>query len=305
MRPTTLLGIAFVGVFGFLVVTSFGEQVAGWETFDDATASGRKAHVVGTWVRDAPSSYDPSRNVFTFTMADTAGTVRPVLYANPKPANFEDAERVVVQGQMAADGSAVRGRAHPGQVPLEVQRRPRVRGRPAGHADHDDLERGRRGLEAGGRVRAVSKLVWVGAGLAVVAAGAVVSDRLGSRPETPAGGPLPPCGPHPNCARVGVDLEAEPDTVLETARQALVEVDAAEIERTDGGWTATSRVGPFTDDLEVAVEATETARGSGPERRPPGAERLGRQPAPRGPRPRGRPAARGRVARPRGRYSTS
>ncbi|MGB3545082.1 cytochrome c maturation protein CcmE [Rubrivirga sp.] len=106
MRPTTLLGIAFVGIFGFLVVTSFGEQVAGWETFEDATVSGRKAHVVGTWVRDAPSSYDPSRNVFTFTMADTAGTVRPVMYSNPKPANFEDAERVVVQGQMAADGSA-------------------------------------------------------------------------------------------------------------------------------------------------------------------------------------------------------
>ena len=101
MRPTTLLGIAFVGIFGFLVVTSFGEQVGGWETFDDAAESGRKAHVVGTWVREAPSSYDPQRNVFAFTMADTAGAVRRVHYANPKPANFEDAVRVVVQGQMA------------------------------------------------------------------------------------------------------------------------------------------------------------------------------------------------------------
>lgn len=100
MRPTTLLGLAFVGIFGFLVITSFGDQVAGWETFADAAESGRKAHVVGTWVEDAPSSYDPARNVFTFTMADTAGTVRPVVYANPKPANFEDAERVVVQGRM-------------------------------------------------------------------------------------------------------------------------------------------------------------------------------------------------------------
>ena len=106
MRPTTWLGLAFVGIFGFLVVTSFGEQVSGWETFEDAAVTGRDAHVVGTWVREGPSSYDPSRNVFTFTMADTAGTVRPVVYANPKPANFEDAERVVVQGRMAADGSA-------------------------------------------------------------------------------------------------------------------------------------------------------------------------------------------------------
>ena len=104
MRPTTLLGLAFVGIFGFLVVTSFGEQVAGWETFEDAAESGRKAHVVGTWVRDAPSGYDPARNVFTFTMADTSGTLRPVVYANPKPANFEDAERVVVQGRMTQAG---------------------------------------------------------------------------------------------------------------------------------------------------------------------------------------------------------
>ena len=106
MRPTTFLGIAFVGIFGFLVVNSFGDQVGGWETFEDAAATGRKAHVVGTWVREAPSTYDPARNLFTFTMADTAGTVRPVVYANPRPANFEDAERVVVQGQMVQDGAA-------------------------------------------------------------------------------------------------------------------------------------------------------------------------------------------------------
>lgn len=104
MRPTTLLGLAFVGIFGFLVVTSFGQQVSGWETFEDAAESGRKAHVVGTWDRAAPATYDPARNVFTFTMTDTTGTVRPVVYANPKPANFEDAERVVVQGRMTQSG---------------------------------------------------------------------------------------------------------------------------------------------------------------------------------------------------------
>ena len=100
MRPATLLGLAFVGLFGFLVVTSFGQQVGGWETFDAASESGRESHVVGTWVESAPSRYDPASNVFSFTMADTTGAVRPVVYANPKPANFEDAERVVVQGRM-------------------------------------------------------------------------------------------------------------------------------------------------------------------------------------------------------------
>ena len=36
-------------------------------------------------------------------MADEKGTVRRVVFADPKPANFEDAEKVVVEGQIAGD----------------------------------------------------------------------------------------------------------------------------------------------------------------------------------------------------------
>ncbi len=100
MRPRTLLGILLIAGFGFLVVTSFGQQVAGYETFTEAATAGRRAHVVGDWLRDRPMGYDAAANRFTFHMRDEAGTVRQVVYANPKPANFEDAERVVVDGQM-------------------------------------------------------------------------------------------------------------------------------------------------------------------------------------------------------------
>ncbi|MEM7787968.1 MAG: cytochrome c maturation protein CcmE [Bacteroidota bacterium] len=103
MRPKTILGLAFVGVFGFFVLTSFGEQVGGYETFTEAAQNGRNAHVVGTWVETAPATYDPERNLFTFTMADEDGTVRQVVYADPKPASFEDAEQVVVEGRMDGD----------------------------------------------------------------------------------------------------------------------------------------------------------------------------------------------------------
>lgn len=103
MRPQTFIGLAFVGVFGFFVVNSFGSQVSGYETFSEASESGRRAHVVGTWVETEPHAYDPDRNVFTFAMADEDGAVRRVVYANPKPASFEDAEQVVVEGQFAGD----------------------------------------------------------------------------------------------------------------------------------------------------------------------------------------------------------
>jgi cytochrome c-type biogenesis protein CcmE len=103
MRPKTFLSLGFVALFGFLVVQSFGSQVSGYETFAQAEESERRAHVVGTWVEAEPAVYDPDRNVFTFTMADEDGTARRVVYANPKPASFEDAEQVVVEGQMAGD----------------------------------------------------------------------------------------------------------------------------------------------------------------------------------------------------------
>lgn len=103
MNTKTLFGIGFIAVFGFLVVNSFGEQVGGYEAFAEATESGRTAHVVGVWLEDRPTTYDPAANTFSFWMEDEEGSVRQVVYPNPKPANFEDAEQVVVNGRMAGE----------------------------------------------------------------------------------------------------------------------------------------------------------------------------------------------------------
>lgn len=100
MRIKTIIGLAFIAVFGFLVVNSFGEQVGGYEHFEEAAESGRRAHVVGEWVRAQPTAYDPAMNQFSFWMEDEQGVTRQVVYPNPKPANFEDAEQVVVDGRM-------------------------------------------------------------------------------------------------------------------------------------------------------------------------------------------------------------
>ncbi len=100
MRPRTIIGLVLIAGFGLLVMNSFGQQVAGYETFTQATEAGRRAHVVGEWLRDEPATYDRETNTFSFQMRDEAGTVRRVVYANPRPANFEDAERVVVDGRI-------------------------------------------------------------------------------------------------------------------------------------------------------------------------------------------------------------
>jgi cytochrome c-type biogenesis protein CcmE len=103
MKPKTIIGVALLAAFTFLVMRSFGEQVGGYMGFAEATQSGERAHVVGEWVRAQPTTYDRDSNTFSFFMKDEHGLIRQVHYANPKPANFEDAEQVVVEGQMAGD----------------------------------------------------------------------------------------------------------------------------------------------------------------------------------------------------------
>lgn len=92
--------------FAGLLLFNFGSQVGGYMGFEKAAQTGGQAHVVGTWVEDRPTRYDRSANVFVFYMKDETGTVREVRYPNPKPANFEQAEQVVVEGTMDGDAFA-------------------------------------------------------------------------------------------------------------------------------------------------------------------------------------------------------
>jgi len=98
MKTKTIVGLVAMIGFAGLLLFNFGSQVGGYMNFEQASESGARAHVVGTWVEDRPTRYDRTENVFTFYMRDESGTVRKVRYKNPKPANFEEAEQVVVEG---------------------------------------------------------------------------------------------------------------------------------------------------------------------------------------------------------------
>ena len=98
MKPKTILGIVLLVGFTSLLLMNFGSQVGGYMTFEEAEASDSRAHVVGKWVEDREMSYNAESNLLTFYMADESGAVRQIQYANPKPANFEDAEKLVIEG---------------------------------------------------------------------------------------------------------------------------------------------------------------------------------------------------------------
>jgi cytochrome c-type biogenesis protein CcmE len=104
MKWKSIIGLVAMAGFAGLLLMNFGSQVSGYMNFEQAAQTGSKAHVVGTWVEDRPTRYDRTANVFVFYMKDQSGTVRKVRYPNPKPANFEQAEQVVVEGRM--DGQA-------------------------------------------------------------------------------------------------------------------------------------------------------------------------------------------------------
>ncbi len=99
MKPKTILGIVLLVGFTGLLLMNFGSQVGGYMTFEEAEAANSDAHVVGKWVEDRAMSYDASTNLLTFYMSDESGEIRKIQYENPKPANFEDAEKLVIQGK--------------------------------------------------------------------------------------------------------------------------------------------------------------------------------------------------------------
>ncbi len=67
--------------------------------------------------------------------------------------------------------------------------------------------------------------------------------------------PLEECPDSPNCVRISLWFDAEPDEVLSAAREALEEIGAGSLELDDEARRidATFRVFVFTDDVAIAV----------------------------------------------------
>lgn len=102
MNRKSIFGLVLILGFTSVLFMNFGQQVGGYMNFEEAQSTGVSAHVVGMWVESESFAYNATTNIFSFLMEDEAGTVRTVHYANPKPPNFEDAEKLVIEGH--ADG---------------------------------------------------------------------------------------------------------------------------------------------------------------------------------------------------------
>jgi cytochrome c-type biogenesis protein CcmE len=111
IRPLHIGGLLVIAV-GIAVVVSTSGDASTYVCFSEAKelakeGENEKVHVVGELVKNANGEiegmvYNPQEdpNFFRFLLVDEKKEKQEVIYFNPKPADFERSEKVVVVGEM-------------------------------------------------------------------------------------------------------------------------------------------------------------------------------------------------------------
>ena len=88
-------------LFTSLVMYNFSSSIGTYVDFEQAEdREGYRSYVIGTWEPDMAHGFSMESKTFNFHMKDEQGNVRRVVFNNAKPANFEDADQLVVKGTM-------------------------------------------------------------------------------------------------------------------------------------------------------------------------------------------------------------
>lgn len=99
MKPKLIIGIVAIISFTSLLMYNFGESISTYTNFEQA-AEMKSAHVAGVWDNSKEYGFSTETKIFSFYMTDEAGETHKVVYSKPKPNNFEQADRLVVIGEM-------------------------------------------------------------------------------------------------------------------------------------------------------------------------------------------------------------
>lgn len=99
MKPKVIIGVLAIAGFTSLLMYNFGNSISTYVDFEQAEGM-EGAHVVGTWDNSKSYGFSMESKQFSFYMKDQSGNVRRVIYPKPKPNNFEQADQLVVIGEM-------------------------------------------------------------------------------------------------------------------------------------------------------------------------------------------------------------
>jgi len=103
MKPAKIVLLAFIALFIVVLGVNFSQSASIYTDFTTAKEKGKKVHIVGEWVNRDQAQYDANQDLFTFYLQDTTQQVELIHYYDPKPNNFEQAEKVVVVGGYEAE----------------------------------------------------------------------------------------------------------------------------------------------------------------------------------------------------------
>ena len=114
MKKTHIIGLILIAVaIGIIMITT--GDASTYVGFDEAESisqqdPNQKVHVVGTLRKDAAGqivglNYNPAldANRLEFLVQDSLGRENQVIYAAPKPQDFEKSEQIVLIGKMKGD----------------------------------------------------------------------------------------------------------------------------------------------------------------------------------------------------------
>jgi cytochrome c-type biogenesis protein CcmE len=103
MNSRTLILIVITAIFMVVMMLNFASNTSIYTDFKTAKTSGEEVHVVGQWVKREQSYYDAQKDEFSFYLQDTLGNEAFVIYPDPKPVNFEQADKIVIIGKFEND----------------------------------------------------------------------------------------------------------------------------------------------------------------------------------------------------------
>lgn len=104
MKPINIAILVGIAIFAVVLGVTFSGSTSTYSNFKEAKQSGGRVHIAGEWVNRENAVYDNGQDIFTFYLKDTLGGVEKVIYHDPKPMNFETAEKVVIIGKYDDNG---------------------------------------------------------------------------------------------------------------------------------------------------------------------------------------------------------
>lgn len=99
MKKRLVLIILIVAAFAVFAASAFRSALTPYVTFAEAAQRGGSVQVSGTADKKT-ARMDAQSGMFLFNLTDRSGQMMPVQFAGAPPGNFDEAESVVVVGNL-------------------------------------------------------------------------------------------------------------------------------------------------------------------------------------------------------------